>query len=99
MTDNGLGPFDLDMPRSDAAALGDSCATVGSAPGCLLSFTAMGQENPEPDDPVSPQIAARASTQVVVYFGPVPTSVAPGSVTVYFIEPNTSTPVTVRIAT
>lgn len=98
VTDNGLGPFELDAPSADATALG-GCASTTPAPRCLLSLTTIGQENPKPDNPVSPQIAAGASTQVVVYFGPVPTSVAPDPVTVYFIEPNDSTAVPIRIAT
>lgn len=97
VTDNGLGPFELDAPTADATALGGCAAPP--APRCLLSLTAIGQENPEPDNPLSPQIAPGASTQVVVYVGPVPTSVAPEPVTVYFIEPNDSTAVPIRIAT
>ena len=97
VTDNGLGPFELDAPTADGTALGGCAAPP--APRCLLSLTAIGQENPEPDNPLSPQIAPGASTQVVVYVGPVPTSVAPEPVTVYFIEPNDSTAVPIRIAT
>lgn len=89
-TDNGdAGSFQFGIPRSEAARLKlqNVCDTLypGSNTPCMLTgITSTGNESPAPTDPISPQLAAGESTQVVIYMGPVPASINTASTVLYF---------------
>lgn len=85
-TDNTSGPFVMAIPTSEASALGQS--TVCDSPPtsvCMMSgITRVGQETPRPSDPLYAQLGPGSSTTVVVYAGPLPSSVSASSANVYF---------------
>lgn len=85
-TDNGTGPFAMAIPTSEASASGQSTFCDNSPTTfCMMSgITGVGQEAPAPSDPISPQLAPDSSTSVVVYVGPLPSSVSASSASLYF---------------
>jgi hypothetical protein len=85
-TDNGTGPFVIAIPNSERSLVASvaSCDTSTTDP-CLLSGeSGMGPENPAPADPTNAQLAAGGTTQVAVFAGAMPSSVAASSATVYY---------------
>lgn len=86
-TDNGTGPFVMAVPASTASASGQGtfCDDTSTTTLCMMSgITGLGQETPSPSDPISPQLAPGSSTTVVVYVGPLPSSVSASSASLYF---------------
>lgn len=86
-TDNGAGAFAVAIPKADAHELGsyNFCDLTVSVPACLLAGeTQSGQESPVPSDPASPQLAPGAATRVVIFAGPVPSSISASVTRLYF---------------
>ena len=86
VTDNISGPFIMAIPTSEASASGDSitCDTPPTSVCMMSGNTRVGQETPPQSDPLVAQLAPGSTTTVVVYAGPLPSSVSASSANLYF---------------